>query len=68
MLFKLSNLNSNLALTLGYLNLALNNSAQIFYEFAPNYFQQEKGVRKIESKQITSCLVSHLLYMLYLLH
>ena len=30
MLFKLSNLNSNLALTLGYLNLpvALNNSAQ----------------------------------------
>ena len=26
-LFKLSNLNSNLALTLGYLNLALNNSA-----------------------------------------
>ena len=26
MLFKLSNLNSNLALTLGYLNLALNNS------------------------------------------
>ena len=27
MLFKLSNLNSNLALTLGYLNLALNNSA-----------------------------------------
>ena len=28
MLFKLSNLNSNLALTLGYLNSALNNSAQ----------------------------------------
>ena len=27
MLFKLSNLNSNLGLTLGYLNLALNNSA-----------------------------------------
>ena len=27
MLFKLLNLNSNLALTLGYLNLALNNSA-----------------------------------------
>ena len=33
MLFKLSNLNSNLALTLGYLNPALNNSAQnIFAE------------------------------------
>ena len=30
MLFKLSNLNSNLALTLGYLNPALNNSAQEF--------------------------------------
>ena len=28
MLFNLSNLNSNLALTLGYLNLALNDSAQ----------------------------------------
>ena len=28
MLFKLSNLNSNLALTLGYLNPPLNNSAQ----------------------------------------
>ena len=27
MFFKLSNLNSNLALTLGYLNSALNNSA-----------------------------------------
>ena len=27
MLFKLSNLNSNIALTLGYLNRALNNSA-----------------------------------------
>ena len=27
MIFKLSNLNSNLALTLGYLNPALNNSA-----------------------------------------
>ena len=32
MLFKLSNLNSNLALTLGYLNPALNNSALIFIE------------------------------------
>ena len=30
MLFKLSNLNSNLALTLGYLNPALNNSAPLF--------------------------------------
>ena len=30
MLFKLLNLNSNLALTLGYLNLALNNWAPVF--------------------------------------
>ena len=30
MLFELSNLNSNLALTLGYLNPALDNSAQEF--------------------------------------
>ena len=29
MLFKLSNMNSNFALTLGYLNSALNNSAQV---------------------------------------
>ena len=29
MLFKLSNLNSNLTLTLGYLNPALNNSARV---------------------------------------
>ena len=29
MLFKLSNLNSNLAQTLGYLNPALNNSARV---------------------------------------
>ena len=31
MLFKLSNLNSNLALTLGYLNPALNNSAHMCF-------------------------------------
>ena len=30
MLFKLSNLNSNFALTLGYLNPALNNPALVF--------------------------------------
>ena len=30
MLFELSNLNLNLALTLGYLNPALNNSALLF--------------------------------------
>ena len=30
MLFKLSNLNANLALTLGYLNPALDNSSKMF--------------------------------------
>ena len=35
MLFTLSNLNSNLALTLGYLNSALNNSALGTRLFAP---------------------------------
>ena len=30
MLFKLLNLNSNLSLTLGYLNPALNNSTQMY--------------------------------------
>ena len=33
MLFKLSNLNSNLTLTLGYLNPALNNSAEDLWSF-----------------------------------
>ena len=36
MLFKLSNLNSTLALTLGYLNPALNNSTQISHYQADN--------------------------------
>ena len=36
MLFKLSNLNSNLALTLGYLNPALNNSALISVAMVTN--------------------------------
>ena len=34
MLFKLSNLNSNLSLTLGYINPALNNSAQVIFQMA----------------------------------
>ena len=36
MLFKLSNLNSNLALILGYLNPALNNSAQVVKRHLPS--------------------------------
>ena len=35
MLFKLSNLNSNLALTLGYLNPALSNPALETLDFGP---------------------------------
>ena len=38
MLFKLSNLNSNLTLTLGYLKPALNNSAQVLI-----YFKRQWG-------------------------
>ena len=34
MLFKLSNLNSNLSLSLGYLNPALNNSPQVIFQMA----------------------------------
>ena len=41
MLFKLSNLYSNLALTLGYLNTALNNSALII---SPGLIHLRKGV------------------------
>ena len=37
MLFKLSNLNSNLALTLGYLNPALNNSALVSIQGVQGY-------------------------------
>ena len=40
MLFKLSNLNSNLALTLGYLNPALNNSALM--KNTTNFREKEK--------------------------
>ena len=44
MLFKLLNLNSNLALNLGYLNLALNNSALVFYKwYYSNLFRFRKG-------------------------
>ena len=37
MLFKLSNLNSNLALTLGYLNPALNNSALMIFSLSRGF-------------------------------
>ena len=41
MLFKISNLNSKLALTLGYLNPALNNSAQFDY-IRENYLENSE--------------------------
>ena len=41
MLFKLSNLNSNLALTLGYLNPALNNSAQKVISYLINFWDDD---------------------------
>ena len=41
MLFKLSNLNSNLALTLGYFNPALNNSVQMVKSSQVTKFMSE---------------------------
>ena len=38
MFFKLSNLNSNLGLNKGYLNLALNNSAQVYKWVPATYY------------------------------
>ena len=49
MLLKLSNLNSNLALTLGYLNPALNNSVQFSEQdanFARFRFRSRPGTEK----------------------
>ena len=39
MLFRLSNLNSNLALSLGYLNPARNNSAQVLFNIKSEEFK-----------------------------
>ena len=48
MLFKLSNLNSNLALTLGYLNPALNNSALYnIYEYLVSKLSLEVDLQRI---------------------
>ena len=57
--FRLSYLNSNLALTLGYLNLALNNSAQYF-----NYVQTLSLWMKscyliFQISETTSAVISH---------
>ena len=47
MLFKLSNLNSNLALNLGYLNPVLNNSAQVVRRSSFSLFGGDLKMRKI---------------------
>ena len=49
MLFKVSNPNSNLALTLGYLNPALNNSAQNNNAFP--YVQKQPNALSLALKQ-----------------
>ena len=53
--FKLSNLNSNLALTLGYLNPALNNSAQDYIHL-DDHIQptNETSLYAVGSKQQTT--------------
>ena len=51
MIFKLSNLNSNLALTLGYLNPALNNSAQTF-----TWRPASNTVLHRDGSQLSECL------------
>ena len=53
LLFKLSNLNSNFALTLGYLNPALNNPAQ-YINFSHTTF---KKIKKILETHCTSYTV-----------
>ena len=49
MLFKLSNLNSNLALTLGYLNPALKNWAQEVSIGKPNYAIHSREIYSVDS-------------------
>ena len=61
MLFKLSNLNSNLALTLGYLNPALNNSALYFKKNWLNFcvwgqFEIKIAIERGDSDINTICL------------
>ena len=52
MLFKLSNLNSNLALTLGYLNPALNNSALDHYNENLYKINHKHGKLILKTKNI----------------
>ena len=58
MFFKLANLNSNLALTLGYLNPALNNSALDLAEGLPTKCQNcDSNVYSLHSTRISVTLV-----------
>ena len=64
MLFKLSNLNSNLALTLGYLNPALNNSALVCVDSVSlktmlNSPAGERFKKQAVSVSAHHCLVSY---------
>ena len=61
MLFKLSNLNSNLALTPGYLNPALNNSAQlvIIKNFLPQDQLSMRVILHLTLTRITSVIKNH---------
>ena len=56
MLFKLSNLSSNLALTLGYLNPALNNSAQAS---TVKLFNSLQWLPFYEEAKIAKCCVAY---------
>jgi len=51
MLSKLSNLNSNLALSLGYLNPALNNSALIMSQYSFDFVQELKQLASMLKTQ-----------------
>ena len=52
MLFKLSNLNSNLELTLGYLNPALNNSARLFKSIlSENFLYSLYSIKSLQCRQ-----------------
>ena len=57
MLFKLSNLNSNLALTVGYLNPALNNSA---LEISYTYNTEMSKVYLTTLKKVTTATTNNI--------
>ena len=64
MLFKLSNLNKNLALTLGYLNPALNNSAQGVSPVSVSHWSMVCG----NHNSITINMSDNIIYAAYIIH